>query len=91
MSGLGSRLLLGFTVLVVLLAGAPSVSAQAERAQRGTADWKQVSAGDLYTCGIRTSGRLFCWGWNVHGQTGTGSTAESIPAPRVVGTATDSL
>lgn len=92
MSRLGARLLLCFTVLVVLLSGAPSVSAQGEsaaQARRGTADWKQVSAGDQYTCGIRTNGRLTCWGWNSSGQLGIGSTSTSVPAPRVVGTATD--
>lgn len=47
----------------------------------GSSDWKQVSAGDRHTCGIRTSGRLYCWGSDEFGQLGDGGTDTSQPTP----------
>jgi alpha-tubulin suppressor-like RCC1 family protein len=44
----------------------------------GTA-WAGVSCGDGFTCGIQVSGRLFCWGDNVQGQSGIGG--ESLQRP----------
>ena len=35
-------------------------------------DWKQVSAGGIYTCAIKTDGRLYCWGSNRDSQLGLG-------------------
>ena len=49
-----------------------------------TADWRQVSAGADHTCGIRTSGRLYCWGSAGNGQLGDGS-GTSQPTPVEVG------
>jgi hypothetical protein len=48
--------------------------------------WKQVSAGAFYhTCGVKTAGTLWCWGYNNAGQLGNGSSSdEDIPA-QVVG------
>ena len=56
-----------------------------------TADWRQVSAGDgNHTCGVRTSGRLYCWGDDVFGQLGDGGTNTDQPAPvQVAGGATN--
>jgi alpha-tubulin suppressor-like RCC1 family protein len=34
-----------------------------------------ISAGRMHTCGIDTSGDTWCWGWDVSGQLGAGSTA----------------
>jgi alpha-tubulin suppressor-like RCC1 family protein len=39
-----------------------------------------VTAGDCYTCAIRTGGSLWCWGWNGHGELGIGShAAQDLP------------
>lgn len=34
--------------------------------------WRQVTTGGEFTCGIRTTGRLFCWGDDSHGAVGDG-------------------
>lgn len=36
------------------------------------------------TCGVTTSGDLYCWGANEHGQTGTGSTQGALLVPTLV-------
>jgi alpha-tubulin suppressor-like RCC1 family protein len=40
-------------------------------------DWTRVSAGKDYACGVKTNGKLFCWGYNHYGQLGNDSTEES--------------
>ncbi|PUA81984.1 endonuclease/exonuclease/phosphatase family protein [Nocardioides currus] len=40
----------------------------------GGKKWRAVSAGGASTCGIKNSGKLFCWGVNHRGQVGDGST-----------------
>lgn len=35
--------------------------------------WKTVKAGTQHTCGIKTNGKLYCWGWNDKGQLGNGT------------------
>jgi len=75
-----------------LLASAPA-TAQTGRSPGGEAggsDWRVVAAGGFHTCGIKVTGRLFCWGRNVEGQLGNGGTATTFPIPlRVAGGATD--
>ena len=31
-----------------------------------------LTAGDLHTCGVETTGKAWCWGWDGHGQVGDG-------------------
>ncbi len=45
----------------------------------GTTDWASVSAGEAHTCGIKLSGRLYCWGSDGEGQVGNGSGTGSTP------------
>ena len=46
----------------------------------GQYDWASISAGDMYTCGVTTSGSGYCWGRNNYGQIGDGTEAEtSLP------------
>ena len=57
--------------------------------QVGTATtWATVSAGYLHTCGTRTDGTLWCWGYNGASQLGDGSTTGAL-APTRVGTESD--
>jgi alpha-tubulin suppressor-like RCC1 family protein len=51
-------------------------------------DWRAVSAGGLYTCGLREGGSLWCWGNNENGQLGVGTsgpTGEKHVPTRVSG------
>jgi alpha-tubulin suppressor-like RCC1 family protein len=50
----------------------------------GSYTFSQISVGDQHTCGLTTDARAYCWGENVLGQIGTGSTLPSVfstPAP----------
>ena len=37
----------------------------------------QITAGDVHTCVLDSSGAAYCWGWNVNGDLGDGSTVGS--------------
>jgi alpha-tubulin suppressor-like RCC1 family protein len=44
--------------------------------------WAHIAAGFDHTCGVTTSGTLWCWGANDHGQLGIGSTtSQNLPRP----------
>jgi len=45
-------------------------------------EFKSISAGSDYTCGIRADDRVYCWGRNSEGQLGDGTTTSRMaPAP----------
>ncbi len=45
-----------------------------------------VAAGDKHTCAVAANGLVYCWGWNIYGQLGDGTTIErSSYAPVVLG------
>jgi alpha-tubulin suppressor-like RCC1 family protein len=46
--------------------------------------FRQVSAGDIHSCGVTTNNRAYCWGWNVFGQVGNGSTNFDQQTPALV-------
>lgn len=53
-------------------------------------DWTSVSAGDDFTCGLRSAGTLWCWGVNKYGQIGSSANAgtqAANPTPTQVGSA----
>ena len=37
--------------------------------------FSSLTGGDLHTCGLRSAGAAYCWGWNLEGQLGDNSTA----------------
>lgn len=74
---------LAASVAALAVPGAQPASGAAAAPEVGSVDWQQVSAGQLHTCGVTTSGRAFCWGFNVAGQLGAGS--QNAGAPREVG------
>jgi len=44
-----------------------------------------ISTGFLTSCGLNAAGRAFCWGSNVRGSLGTGSSPERTPEPLPIG------
>jgi len=51
-------------------------------AVKGGLHFKHVSAGGRFTCGVTTDNHAYCWGRNVEGQLGNGSTSLSrVPVP----------
>lgn len=47
----------------------------------GGDDWVAVDAGVAHACGLRASGRLYCWGADRYGQLGDGAPSEDRDAP----------
>jgi alpha-tubulin suppressor-like RCC1 family protein len=47
--------------------------------------FRQVSAGFLYTCGVTTDDRAYCWGGNEDGQLGDGTTTQRLTPVAVAG------
>lgn len=45
----------------------------------------QVSGGGLHTCGLTLDGRLYCWGDNVFGELGDGTTTDRLKPVAVAG------
>jgi alpha-tubulin suppressor-like RCC1 family protein len=43
-----------------------------------------ISSGRAHSCRVDASGRTTCWGWNLYGQVGNGTTAPSVPSPVAV-------
>lgn len=51
----------------------------------GATNWADVEAGgDYHVCAIKTTGRLFCWGYDRYGQLGDGGTNVSRHTPQVI-------
>lgn len=56
----------------------------------GSTKWAAVSAGELVTCALKTTGRLYCWGKDATGQLGDGNGRQNRSAPvEVAGGRTD--
>ncbi len=58
------------------------------RESTAATDWAAVSAGGYHTCARKTSGAVYCWGMNDHGQIGQNSYDYRYKYPVQVGTAT---
>lgn len=44
--------------------------------------FRQISAGGRHTCGLTSDNRAYCWGYNVYGQLGDGTTTRRLrPVP----------
>ena len=50
-----------------------------------TTDWATVSDGLGHTCAEKTDGTVWCWGWNIDGQLGDGTTTSSLVPVQVSG------
>src|SRR5207249_2488235 len=51
----------------------------------GGLGFARVSAGNVHTCGTTTHGAAYCWGYNVWGQLGDGTTTQRSMPARVTG------
>ncbi len=50
----------------------------------GEVHFLHVSAGDQHTCGVTTDHAVYCWGGNIFGQVGDGTTTDRLTPTRVV-------
>jgi alpha-tubulin suppressor-like RCC1 family protein len=86
------RAVLPFAVLVAALAAcqedreSPTAPATQEPAFATAAalSFREVSTTESHTCGVTTTSRVYCWGWNVFGQDGNGSTSFEQTTPVLV-------
>jgi alpha-tubulin suppressor-like RCC1 family protein len=53
----------------------------------GAADWVEVAANGEFSCGLRATGALFCWGRNDVAQLGLGNINSPVSTPQQVGNA----
>ena len=54
-------------------------------AVKGLSGVKQISIGNVFTCALLVSGIVDCWGWNIVGELGNGTTSnDSNPTPAIV-------
>lgn len=49
-------------------------------------DWKKVSSGSNFACGLRSSGTIYCWGTSATGELGDGNATGTQTTPVLVGT-----
>jgi alpha-tubulin suppressor-like RCC1 family protein len=47
--------------------------------------FSELSAGQFYTCGLTVAGVAYCWGYNVYGELGDGTTTTRNVPVGVVG------
>ncbi|MBN2161228.1 MAG: hypothetical protein JW807_17705 [Spirochaetes bacterium] len=46
--------------------------------------FKTIATGQYHTCAITTDGDAYCWGYNIYGMVGNGSTMLKVPVPALV-------
>ena len=51
----------------------------------GITNWSQVSAGDYYSLGLTTDGKVYSWGYNATGQLGNNTMNSCLSPVLVVG------
>jgi alpha-tubulin suppressor-like RCC1 family protein len=49
----------------------------------GGRSFSSLSAGEAHTCGVTRAGSLYCWGWNLENQLGSGNASilSAVPVP----------
>lgn len=59
--------------------GSRTAQAQAPTKVSTATDWTSIAVGDKFTCGVRGTGDLYCWGVNDHGEMGDGTAWSLVP------------
>jgi alpha-tubulin suppressor-like RCC1 family protein len=73
-----------------LMGAEPAAAQAAPPAERVFTDWTRIAAGGAFTCGLRSSGRIYCWGNDYVGQLGNGGGQDSSSVPiEIAGHRTD--
>jgi alpha-tubulin suppressor-like RCC1 family protein len=65
--------------------GTTGTSRTSPRAVIGGLRFRQVDVGDGHTCGVTTANVGYCWGFNLTGQLGDGTTIDRLRPVKVVG------
>jgi len=69
--------------------GDPSgLPAPTPRSVSGLSGVTSITAGDLHTCALRSTGAVTCWGANINGQLGDGTLGQSLVPRTVTGLST---
>jgi alpha-tubulin suppressor-like RCC1 family protein len=74
----------GNNALGALGSGSSASMSTTPVAVSGPSAFASISAGYYYTCGVDEAGAAYCWGRNLEGQLGNGSTADSSGTPALV-------
>lgn len=52
-------------------------------------DWEKIWGNHEHTCGLRSTGQAYCWGYNANGRLGDGTTTDRWIPTEIAGTHTD--
>jgi alpha-tubulin suppressor-like RCC1 family protein len=63
---------------------APALEPTSATATATALTFSGVSAGSSHSCALTTTSRIYCWGWNIFGQVGDGTTGFAHPTPSLV-------
>jgi alpha-tubulin suppressor-like RCC1 family protein len=80
MAGMGRVSRFTFAVLTLVTAVVLAEPADAAPTPERS-DWRMVTTGGFQSCGLRTDGRLFCWGGDDTGLVGNGLPLTSVNTP----------
>jgi alpha-tubulin suppressor-like RCC1 family protein len=65
--------------------GVPGTTTMILLAKQVFGIYNQVAMGDVYSCGVTTSGAAMCWGFNENGKLGDGTSSDRHAATQVSG------
>ncbi len=68
--------------------GTPNIASQSAVPVQvqNVSDLVTIACGELHACAATSTGKVYCWGENSHGELGNGGTSGSIPTPAPLAT-----